>query len=56
MVELGEQYYQDAQSVKNIVDAVNESASGLTKAIDIMAISIGEISIANTYSASKFSV
>lgn len=55
MVDISEQYYADAQSVKTMVDAVDLSAGQLSEAIQIMASSIGEISVANAEGAAGIS-
>lgn len=55
MVDISEQYYADAQSVKAMVDAVDMSAGQLTESIQIMAGSIGEISVANAEGAAGIS-
>lgn len=55
MVNISEQYYKDAQSVKAMVDAVDMSAGQLSDAIEIMANSIGEISVANADGAEGIS-
>lgn len=47
MVDIGEQYYKDAEFVRDLVDAIDASASQLADAITIMTTSINEINIAN---------
>lgn len=55
MVNISEQYYKDAQFIKEMVGAVNASTGQLSEAIAIMANSIGEISVANTDGAEGIS-
>ena len=51
MVSTGEQYYEDAASVKKLVDGISTSVSNLHEAINAMSSSINEISMANTEEA-----
>ena len=47
MADMGTQYYQDADSIKTLVNNIHSNVVTLTDAIDIMADSIKEISSAN---------
>lgn len=52
MVDIGEQYYQDAESIQNLVETIDISISKLADTVETISISIDEISIANTEGAS----
>lgn len=51
MVTIGDQYYQDAEVMKNLVDTINSSVSQLSDAITAMTNSISEITLANNEGA-----
>lgn len=53
MVDIGERYYEDADSVKELVDAISGSVDNLQKAINAMTESINEITKANSEEASS---
>ena len=43
MVELGDQYYSDAEMIRNMVNAINEATKRLTETMDAVSVSIAEI-------------
>lgn len=53
MVDIGERYYEDADSVKDLVEAISSSVDNLQEAINAMTESINEITRANSEEASS---
>ncbi len=51
MVDIGEQYYKDAESMRSLVETIDASAGQLAGTITTMSASINEISIANNEGA-----
>ena len=51
MVGIGEQYYEDAESVRSLIESVDNSAAQLAESMNVMSNSIKEITIANNEGA-----
>ena len=51
MVSTGEQYYDDANSFRGLMETINVTAESLMASIGAMTASVGEISNANTEGA-----
>ncbi|MEY8391520.1 methyl-accepting chemotaxis protein [Lachnospiraceae bacterium 45-W7] len=51
MVNIGEQYYEDAKTIRGLVENIDASAGQLANAIATMSSSINEISVANNEGA-----
>lgn len=51
MVDIGEQYYQDAESIQNLVETIDASAIKLAGIVETISASIDGISVANTEGA-----
>ena len=51
MVDLGQHYYDDAETVRELVDTINGYAEALSETVSSMTRSIGEISTANSEGA-----
>lgn len=51
LVDLGQQYYDDAEVIRELVESINDSAEALTETVGTMSTSIGEISMANSEGA-----
>lgn len=51
MVGIGEQYYEDAEAVRSLIETVDNSAARLAASMNVMSNSIKEISIANNEGA-----
>lgn len=55
MVEIGEQYYDDAEAIRNMIEAINEAITKLTETMETMSQAVNEITIANTEGADGIS-
>ena len=52
MVDMGQQYYDDSESMRDLVETIDKSAEALSNTIGTMSNSIGEINVANNEGAS----